>query len=44
MHIHMHIDYLGVSDMNGYVDVVSEEEKLGLIRVSLGLYNTIERS
>lgn len=35
---------LGVSDMNGYVDVVSEDEKLGLIRVSLGLYNTIEEA
>lgn len=35
---------LGVSDMNGYIDVVSDEENLGLIRVSLGLYNTIEEA
>lgn len=35
---------LGVSDMNGYIDVVSDEENLGLIRASLGLYNTIEEA
>lgn len=35
---------LGVSDMNGYVDVVSDEENLGLIRASLGLYNTMEEA
>lgn len=35
---------LGVSNINGYTDVVSDEENLGLIRVSLGLYNTIEEA
>lgn len=35
---------LGVSDINGYIDVVSDEENLGLIRVSLGLYNTMEEA
>ena len=35
---------LGVSNINGYIDVVSDEENLGLIRVSLGLYNTMEEA
>lgn len=35
---------LNVSDMNGYIDVTSDLENLGLIRASLGLYNTIEEA
>ncbi|MGX4599769.1 aminotransferase class V-fold PLP-dependent enzyme [Faecalimicrobium sp. JNUCC 81] len=35
---------LNVSDMNAYIDVSSDLENLGMIRASLGLYNTIEEA
>lgn len=35
---------LKVSDMNAYIDVSSGLENLGMIRASLGLYNTIEEA
>lgn len=35
---------LNVSDMDAYIDVSSGLENLGIIRASLGLYNTIEEA
>lgn len=35
---------LGVSDEDAYKDIVSGEQNYGMIRVSLGLYNTIEEA
>lgn len=35
---------LGVSDLGGYIDVSSRLEDYGMIRASLGLYNTIEEA
>lgn len=35
---------LGVSDSEAYLDVTSKAEKFGMIRASLGLYNTIEEA
>ncbi|WP_081712186.1 aminotransferase class V-fold PLP-dependent enzyme [[Clostridium] dakarense] len=35
---------LNISDMNAYIDVSSGLENIGMIRASLGLYNTIEEA
>lgn len=35
---------LGISDSDAYIDVTSKAENFGMIRASLGLYNTIEEA
>ena len=35
---------LGVSDLNGYIDVINDAEDYGTVRASLGLYNTMKEA
>ncbi|MEF9990630.1 MAG: aminotransferase class V-fold PLP-dependent enzyme [Romboutsia sp.] len=35
---------MGISDLNGYIDVASTNEDIGMIRASIGLYNTLEEA